>query len=123
VGLLRLVLTRDWTVGTGEPQLGRSVPLTKFTPGTMGRGIRDDSNCAHDEGKCEHDHSHGGHSHGAHNDAVTSVSIVCAGLLDLDRINDWLGGSWPSPSLSRARLSTAASSQALLTRRGVPLPC
>jgi hypothetical protein len=51
---------------------------------------------------------------------VTSVSIVCAGLLDLDRINDWLGASWPSPSLSRARLSILASSHALLTRRWDP---
>jgi len=37
-------------------------------------------------------HSHG-HSHGAqrHNDAVTSVSLVLPGELDLDAVNDWLG--------------------------------
>jgi G3E family GTPase len=50
---------------------------------------------AHSHGAAEctdptHDHG-GSTAGGVHSDAVTSVSIVCPGLLDLDRINDWLG--------------------------------
>jgi len=53
--------------------------------------VEDHSNCAHDDGKCEHDHGHGHvHAH-VHDDAVSSVSIVEEGELDLDRVNDWLG--------------------------------
>eukprot|EP01018_Ginkgo_biloba_P005057 Gb_00365 [translate_table: standard] len=46
----------------------------------------------------EHDHKHkqGGHNHDqghghTHDPGVSSVSIVCDGTLDLDKINDWMG--------------------------------
>jgi len=54
---------------------------------------------AEEEAACtdpSHDHGHG-HSHGAapavvhHTDAVSSVSLVQDGDLDLDAVNDWLG--------------------------------
>eukprot|EP00850_Spirogloea_muscicola_P019882 SM000201S05938 [mRNA] locus=s201:122037:125201:- [translate_table: standard] len=37
-----------------------------------------------------HDHVHDDHSH-VHDPGVTSVSIVCEGELDLEKINEWLG--------------------------------
>ena len=71
---------------------------------------------SHGEEKCEdakcddpsHSHSHGdaaaaeaecdvcgdhghSHSHHVHDDAVTSVSLVMDGEVDLDKVNDWLG--------------------------------
>ncbi|KAI5083106.1 hypothetical protein GOP47_0002849 [Adiantum capillus-veneris] len=62
-----------------------------------------DSTCNHDD----HDHHHEKHEHGhakeehskhhhhhhhhAHDSGVGSVSIVCEGTLDLDKINMWLG--------------------------------
>lgn len=51
---------------------------------------------AHDQHDHSHEHSHGkkahGHSHGhKHDDAVTSVSITMDGVMDLEKVNYWLG--------------------------------
>mmetsp|Transcript_37769 Transcript_37769/g.52442 ORF Transcript_37769/g.52442 Transcript_37769/m.52442 type:complete len:506 (+) Transcript_37769:89-1606(+) len=48
----------------------------------------DHSSCDHDHGKCEHDHDH---THHHHDDAVSSVALVQEGLLDLEKVNLWLG--------------------------------
>ena len=55
----------------------------------------DHSQCNHDQGRCIHDddddddhcshHGHG-HSHGLHSDAVTSVSLIQRGDLDLSKV-------------------------------------
>lgn len=53
-----------------------------------------DSNCNHADGShhTEHEHSHGSHDHShTHDPGVSSVSIVCEGTLDLQKINMWLG--------------------------------
>ncbi|OQU82250.1 hypothetical protein SORBI_3006G202000 [Sorghum bicolor] len=39
---------------------------------------------------CHHGDEHGHHHDHVHDSAVTSVSIVSEGLLDLDEVNDWL---------------------------------
>ena len=51
---------------------------------------------AHDQHDHSHEHSHDekvhGHSHGhKHDDAVTSVSITMDGVMDLEKVNYWLG--------------------------------
>ena len=58
-----------------------------------GHDDHDHSQCDHDQGRCAHDdddhcsHHHGhGHSHGLHNDAVTSVSLIQGGDLDLSKV-------------------------------------
>ena len=58
-----------------------------------------DHNPAHGEeghecgSDCGHDHSHDDHAHDhSHDDRVGSVSMRVSGGLDLDKLNDWLGG-------------------------------
>lgn len=41
-------------------------------------------------GHCHHGDAHGHHHDHVHDSAVTSVSIVSEGVLDLDEVNDWL---------------------------------
>ncbi|CAN6229415.1 unnamed protein product [Urochloa humidicola] len=41
-------------------------------------------------GHCQHGDKHGHHHDHVHDSAVTSVSIVSEGVLDLDEVNDWL---------------------------------
>ncbi|RLM73609.1 hypothetical protein C2845_PM15G20700 [Panicum miliaceum] len=41
-------------------------------------------------GHCHHGDEHGHHHDHVHDSAVTSVSIVSEGVLDLDEVNDWL---------------------------------
>eukprot|EP00897_Mesotaenium_endlicherianum_P004876 jgi/Mesen1/4416/ME000225S03398 len=51
--------------------------------------------CGGAEGAHAHDHGHEGHDHHdhdhTHDPSVSSISIVCDGELDLEKINDWLG--------------------------------
>ncbi|MCL7025666.1 hypothetical protein MKW94_016457 [Papaver nudicaule] len=51
----------------------------------------DKSDCSSHQHDAKHAH-HGGHHHHdhVHDSAVTSVSIVCEGNLDLDEVDDWL---------------------------------
>ncbi|KAJ4831319.1 hypothetical protein Tsubulata_035852 [Turnera subulata] len=50
----------------------------------------DDSSCLTHQHECTHDH-HKGHNHDhVHDSAVSSVSIVSEGTLDLDEVDDWL---------------------------------
>ncbi|KAL9667421.1 hypothetical protein QQ045_001779 [Rhodiola kirilowii] len=50
------------------------------------------SHCAsHHDGGAEHGHHHHHHNH-KHDSAVSSVSIVAEGTLDLDEVDDWLEG-------------------------------
>ncbi|XP_025824468.1 uncharacterized protein LOC112899991 isoform X2 [Panicum hallii] len=41
-------------------------------------------------GHCHHGDEHGHHHDHVHDSAITSVSIVSEGVLDLDEVNDWL---------------------------------
>eukprot|EP00252_Welwitschia_mirabilis_P014955 TRINITY_DN3303_c0_g1_i1.p1 TRINITY_DN3303_c0_g1~~TRINITY_DN3303_c0_g1_i1.p1 ORF type:complete len:445 (+),score=92.31 TRINITY_DN3303_c0_g1_i1:184-1518(+) len=62
----------------------------------IGNSVNDDNvheheDHHHDEEHChEHDEYDHGHHH-SHDPGVSSVSIVCDGTLNLDKINDWLG--------------------------------
>ncbi|KAF3447848.1 hypothetical protein FNV43_RR08554 [Rhamnella rubrinervis] len=53
--------------------------------------VQVDSSCSahHHESGGHHDHHHHHHDH-VHDSAVTSVSIVSEGTLDLDEVDDWL---------------------------------
>ncbi|XP_021768333.1 uncharacterized protein LOC110732671 [Chenopodium quinoa] len=50
----------------------------------------DDSHCASHEHKKGHEHHQGHHHDHTHDSAVSSVSIVSEGTIDLDELDDWL---------------------------------
>ncbi|CAA0838254.1 plastid transcriptionally active 17 [Striga hermonthica] len=71
----------DFVLGVGGYDLDRIESEVKS----------DESHCSHHQHEAGHEHHHKGHNHDhVHDSAVTSVSIVSEGTLDLDYFDDWL---------------------------------
>ncbi|XP_021862376.2 uncharacterized protein [Spinacia oleracea] len=74
------VVDIDYVLGVGGYDLDRVESVVRS----------DDSDCASHEHKKDHEHHKGHHHDHAHDSAVTSVSIVSEGTIDLDELDDWL---------------------------------
>lgn len=74
------VVDIDFVLGVGGYDLDRVESVVQS----------DDSHCTGHEHKKEREHHKGHHHDHAHDSAVSSVSIVSEGTIDLDELDDWL---------------------------------